>query len=212
MSRRPKLICFDWDGTLIDSINKIAIAMVEAGVSMGCKRIHPRAIENNIGMPFEELITKFYGDINVDLFIKTYNEVYLDLPPAPLFPGTIELIHRLKHGFLLAIITNKSRKLLEVELKQHNLQSSFHSFWVADEYSAKPSPIMLQFAIGAHHVTSEETWLIGDSLADYHAGQNAKIAKIVLININAMPAWADNVDCVQSIQAVYQLFNQPVYE
>lgn len=212
MSTRPKLICFDWDGTLINAFDTITNAILISASTLGYKRIHPKHIEGKIGIPFEQLVTSLYGNIDVQKFESIYKQVYQDLPVPKLLPGAYELINQLKAAFLLAIVTNKQRHILERELKHHKLDRCFDSVWVAEDYAPKPSPLMLRHAVGTHHATAEETWMVGDSLADFYAAQSAHISKTILLNPQHRPNWVDNLECIENLNELYNLLNLVVYQ
>lgn len=209
---RPKLICFDWDGTLINAFDTITNCINESAVSLGYKRVQPKEIEAKIGIPFEQLVTSLYGNVNVSDFEKRYKETYSELSTPKLLPHAFELINQLKHAFLLAIVSNKQQALLEKELKEHKLYHCFDSIWSADRFSAKPSPIMLHNAISAHQVLPKETWMVGDSLPDFYAAQSAHVGKIILLNPTHPPKWGDNLKCIKKLSELYDLLNVTVYD
>lgn len=212
MSSKPKLICFDWDGTLIDTFDKITTSIIETGLHLGFQRIRSKTLEGKIGIPFDKLLQSLYGEIDIQKFTKVYHEVYQDLPNAGLKPGAFELINYLKHAFTLAIVSNKSRYLLERELQETKLHHCFQSLWVADEYDAKPSPLMLQHAITAHHVNADTTWLVGDTLSDFYAAQNAQLSKVILLDSPPIPTWAENTVLIKHLSEISALLNLAVYE
>jgi|GEM_PF-6966910 phosphoglycolate phosphatase len=212
MSTRPRLICFDWDGTLINASDNITYSIIETGVSFGYKRLHPKLIESKIGLPFGQVINALFPNININAFERLYLETYQERPISALLPHALEVIHHLKHAFILSIVTNKQKVLVEKELQHYKLEQSFDSVFSAQDYAAKPSPIMLREAAMSHHVSLSETWLVGDSLSDFYAAQSASINKVILLKPKHIPRWGDNLISIQTLDELCQLLSVPVYE
>lgn len=207
MSGRPKLICFDWDGTLVDSFDRIARCFIQAGEEAGCNKVSPETIKKRIGMPFEQLISEVYGPINMGKFKQAYRKAQDELPDAPLFPEVKPLLSFLKPTFFIAIVSNQSRHQLDKEIKTHRLTSYIDSTWVAEDYAAKPSPVMLQHAASAHQVSPQEAWFVGDALADFYAAHSAHFGKILLLRGLPIPSWAENTEVINGLQGIYTHLN-----
>ena len=84
----PELVCFDWDGTLVDTQDNITKACIAAGIDLGYKPASQDKLTSLVGMHAEEFFPAVFGhEIDFDLFMKTYHMHYDKLPIAPLFPG-----------------------------------------------------------------------------------------------------------------------------
>ena len=46
---------------------------------------------------------------------------------------------------------------------------------------------MLHMAMTAHQLSSQEVWMVGDSLPDLYAGYNAGVGKVVLVEDLPVP-------------------------
>jgi len=211
MSVRPKLICFDWDGTLIDSFDKIAKCILETGKQLKLKPVKLAQVKAKIGLSFHELLSGLYGEVDVSAFQKQYERIYLDLASPLLFPGCAKMLKRLKEeDVLVAIVTNKSRLSLEIELKQTGVYHYIDSIWVAEEYSAKPSPIMLHHAMSSHQLLSEEVWMVGDSLPDVYAAYAADVSKVVLVEDLPIPKWVSTATLISDLNEIISLLTADV--
>ena len=211
MSTQPKLVCFDWDGTLIDSFDKISKCILETGKFLGLKSVKLAQIKSKIGLSLDSLLYGLYGDVNVAEFQKQYERIYLDLAPPLLFPGCAKMLKSLKEkGILVAVVTNKSRLGLESELKQTGVDGYIDSIWVAEEYTAKPSPIMLHHAMTSHQLSSDDVWMVGDSLPDLYAAFAANVGKIVLVEDLPVPSWIATAVLVKDLSKIVSLLNEDV--
>jgi len=184
MSRRFELLIFDWDGTLMDSIDKIVICMQELAREMALAVPAEQAVRDIIGlsMPLamEELFPHFSDDERRQMMLR-YREHYLVLngTPSPLVDGVESVLDKLKsQGYRLAIATGKARAGLERILGETGLGHYFDSSRCADETQSKPHPQMLNEIIAELGIAAERALMIGDSLHDLNMANNAGIAAI----------------------------------
>lgn len=213
MSDRPKLICFDWDGTLIDSFDKIATAVYKTAANLGYKSVPKTRIKRKIGLSFGQLLAELYGKVQEEDFIEEYHHIYGKMPAPALYPGCVKLLESLiAEGIQVAIVTNKSRLSTEAELEAHGISHLISSIWVAEELVPKPSPLMLHHAASSHQLLPSELWMVGDSLPDMYSGSSAGVAKIVLVEDLPVPASVTNVAKVTALTQILELLNQVVYQ
>lgn len=206
MTGRPKLICFDWDGTLVDSFDKIARCIVETAKEMNLKQVSQSAIKAKIGISLEELLDTSYGKVNYSEFQRRYEQIYLDLAPPLLYPNCVKMLQKLKRsGILLAIVSNKSRLSVEAELEATNVAKYFDSIWVAEEFAAKPSPIMFHHVMTSYQLGCEDVWMVGDSLPDLHAAYAASLAKIILVEKLPVPKWITQAEIISNLEEISEI-------
>ena len=208
----PKLICFDWDGTLINTDSNIEKAMIATGQEFNIKSIDTSVLDVHRGQDLSLLFKESMGlKCTQDVF-EAYHKHYDKLPHATLFEGVRELLSQLRSaGMMIAIVTNKSRIALDRELKLVDIESLIDSTWTADEHTPKPSPVMILSAVSAHLCDAEEAWMIGDSMADLYAASRAGCARTVIVrNHLPVPKWVSNVTLVPSITALHQLISEEI--
>lgn len=168
-----RLVVFDWDGTLADSVGQIT-----AGIRWAIERagLPPRAdaaIREVIGLGMLDGITALYPD-DVDRARQALLDVAGDAnlrarleAATPLFPGAGPLLDRLTAaGVLVAIATGKSRAGLQRDLAATDLATCFAAVRTADDGPGKPSPWMLEALLAETGSRARETIVVGDTLYD----------------------------------------------
>ena len=144
-----KLLIFDWDGTLADSIGRIVTAMQVAAQRSGRPERDAQAVKGIIGLGLPEAILTLYPDMTAEqviAFRQHYADVYIamDAEPSPLFAGVRESLEAFRaQGYRLAVATGKARRGLDRVLKAHGWEAFFDITRAADETASKPDPLML---------------------------------------------------------------------
>ncbi len=168
-----RLVVFDWDGTLVDSVGRITAGIRRA---INHADLPPRtddAIREIIGLGMVDGIAALYPD-HAEHARRALQEaaanpvVRAELEgPTPLFAGTRPLLDRLAdHGILLAVATGKSRAGLERDLAATQLAPRFAAVRTADDGPGKPSPWMLESLLAETGSRARETIVVGDTLYD----------------------------------------------
>lgn len=174
-----KLLVFDWDGTLMDSEQRIVNCVQKAIRELGAEPRDNTQVRNIIGLGLIEAITTLYPDAD-NRFIAKITEAYRahflewDQTPSSLFAGVPEVLEELsQQGYLLAIATGKSRHGLDSVLASTGLSERFHASRCADETFSKPHPQMLREITTDLGVEPAETLMIGDTEYDLQMSRNA---------------------------------------
>ena len=182
-----KLIVFDCDGTLVDGQHLILDAMQSA--SRACEIAYPgdEAVRQIVGLSLLEAIEICYPreaekahNALKDAFIRRFQELRLrEEDDEPLFDGVRELILELHEaGYLLGIATGKSRRGLNVTLKNHGLGDYFLTLNTADDGPGKPHPSMLINAMADVGAQPENTFMVGDTTYDIHMALAANVRAV----------------------------------
>ena len=189
-----KLLVFDWDGTLMDSEQRIVNCVQKAIRELGAEPRDNTQVRNIIGLGLIEAITTLYPDAD-NRFIGKITEAYRahflewDQTPSSLFAGVPEVLEELsQQGYLLAIATGKSRHGLDSVLASTGLSERFHASRCADETFSKPHPQMLLEITTDLGVEPAETLMIGDTEYDLQMSRNAGTdALAVSYGVHALP-------------------------
>ena len=178
------LIVFDWDGTLVDSIERIVTSLQHASKTSLGESISAQQARDVIGLGLGEAIARLHPELpphQLEPVIDAYKQHYLYENPvdAPLFPGVITLLQTLTDaGFTLAIATGKSRQGLERSIEEHDVAAFFTTTRCAGEYRSKPHPEMLLSILDELAVNAGDALMIGDSEHDLAMAQHAGVNSV----------------------------------
>ncbi|QIB52426.1 HAD-IA family hydrolase [Pseudomonas sp. OIL-1] len=180
-------LIFDWDGTLVDSVEKIVEAMQVAADEVGLLVPAAGAVRGIIGLGLPEAIATLYPELDdpsrAAALKQAYSDCYirLELTPSPMFEGVMNTLDACrKQGFNLAVATGKSRRGLQRILAQHGLTDYFDATRCADETASKPHPLMLREILAQLDVAPEQALMVGDSEFDMHMARNAGMAGVAV--------------------------------
>ncbi len=184
MKKKFDLIVFDWDGTLINTIDWIVDCLQKAGVQYGFNQPEPQAAKDVIGLCIDNAVAALYPEADVVTqknIVTTYSNAYFSkqLSQADFFPGVYEMLLNLKQsGYQLAVATGKTRVGLTEALTATATEGIFDVTRCADETASKPDPQMLHEIMQHTQTLPERTLMVGDSIHDMKMACNAKIASI----------------------------------
>ena len=180
------LLVFDWDGTLIDSIEQITTSLQAASNIICNEKVTEEAARGVIGLGLQEAIKRLHPEKEQCLIEKmadAYRHHYLheNKVPSHLFEGVTDMLDELKStGFTLAIATGKSRGGLDHSIIEHDVAHYFSTTRCAGEYLSKPHPEMLLGIVDDTQTNTEQTLMIGDSEHDLMMANNAGIDSIAV--------------------------------
>ena len=179
------LLVFDWDGTLVDSIERIVTSLQHASKQAADIHIDETQARDVIGLGLNEAISKLHPELDAQLHATKLNNIadayrqhylYDNTVPAPLFAGVSDLLDELReNGFTLAISTGKSRVGLEQSIDEHQLADYFATTRCAGENKSKPHPEMLHEILDELNFAASQTLMIGDSEHDLKMANNANV-------------------------------------
>lgn len=181
---RYKLLVFDWDGTILDSIATIVGCTQATLAELGLPRADESGLRGAIGLGIDEMIESFCpgcDEVTSSRIIEVYRRLWFggfNDRPRP-FEGVPDLLSTLSgQGRLLAIATAKSRRGLLADLERTGLGHHFQASRTVDEAASKPSPDMLLQLLDELGVGPAEALMIGDAAHDLQMARNAGVPAI----------------------------------
>ena len=173
-----KHICFDLDGTLVDSKETILKSTKAALDSLSIRYDIPEDIFNNmIGMHFVDIFKELKIEVNdFEKFLSIYKSLYFDfMKYSQLYPGVEEaLSHLQKKGILISLLTTKMQEQADKIINHFKLQASFNFIMGRrNGMKHKPSPEPLLYICSELLVKPDETLIVGDTELDMQCGKNA---------------------------------------
>lgn len=178
---RYPLVIFDLDGTLVDSAGDIAEALNRTLQDWSLPRVPESTVLGWIGDGVRRLVEQAFtaAGANVDLdkvmpgFMVHYSECLLRSPR--LFEGVTEGLQALRaRNVPLAICTNKPVAMVRPLLVHLGLGEVFAQVLGGDSLpQRKPDGEPLRHLARAFGVRPGQCLMVGDSLTDYRAAQDA---------------------------------------
>ena len=186
MKNRFDLIIFDWDGTLIDSINWIVHCLIKAGERCNVASPGHQAAKDVIGLSIDKAMQTLFPDVDAGMqqqLIRYYSQEYFskEVTQDDLFSGVFDmLIHLKTSGYQLAVATGKNRVGLNKALVATGTKDLFCISKCADETASKPDPKMLNEIMAYSQVRRDRTLMVGDSVHDLQMALNAQISSVAV--------------------------------
>ncbi|WP_298147179.1 HAD-IIIA family hydrolase [uncultured Acinetobacter sp.] len=175
MSAALKLIIFDWDGTLFDSVGQIVASLQFAAEQFKQPLTHEDA-KSIIGLGLPEVAHTLFPqvpELHADI-LQCYSEHYVAHSKGDAwFVGISDMLQHLKaQGIQLAVATGKSRKGLDRVLAQTQSQDLFVATRAASETKSKPDPLMLAEILQHTGIQANEAIMVGDTSYDLSMAQH----------------------------------------
>ena len=186
-----KLLIFDLDGTLVDTLVTIQTAVNNTMKEYGFKQYSYEEMRTIVGhgarklikdvcaseMPeeggdeFFEKVYNFYGD--------AYYAVHLDVEKP--YDGILEALTKFKEaGYELAVLSNKPNEFVEGILNKIFPQGLFSHMQGQTELPIKPHPAGALAVAEKLGYKPEECAFIGDSDTDVMTGKNANMFAVAV--------------------------------
>ena len=210
----PKLIIFDLDGTLLDTIDDLKEAVnhamalrgfptfsrdeVMAMVGHGAHNLMRQALPD--GHKDDEAVEAAYNDF------RAYYTDHIDVHTQP-FPGMKELLAALhRNGVMLAVASNKFQEGTEHLIKEFFPDITFVAvLGNRPNCPLKPSPEIVGEVLRKAGVRREEAVMVGDSDTDMETAANGGIKGIAVgwgyRNMKDVPG----LTVVESAEELYKL-------
>lgn len=188
----PKLVMFDLDGTLVDSIPDLAAATDAMLVQLGHAPAGIYKVRNWVGNGAPVLVRRALADDfdhqaitaeqeaeALSIFMQAYGTGH-DL--TTLYPGALDTLASLhKLGIKLALVTNKPERFLPELLADTGMDGFFEWIVGGDTFvQKKPDPTGLLWVMQQAEVTAEQCLFVGDSRNDVHAAHAAGVACVAV--------------------------------
>ncbi len=175
------LLAYDFDGTLVDTKEDIALSVNLALVELGLPEREREEIYSFVGHGVLSLMKKALGesdrcdvDSAVNVFRKHYRVHALDR--TRFYPECEDILDHFKTR-LQAIVSNKPVEFVEMILAGLHRRDSFASVLGGDSVKQKkPDPEMVLRLLDQFTLPAQDVLMIGDSPQDISAGRSAGVA------------------------------------
>lgn len=215
-----RLLVFDWDGTVMDSLTSIVDCTLAGLKDLGLEAPPVAEIRGAIGLSRQESLDRLfpnYGSEDRARIVERNRHHWLTTyrDRNKLIDGAGQVICGLAEaGYFLAVATGKSRAGLDHELESTGLGGHFLATRTADDAASKPHPEMLLSLLDELGARPGETLMIGDSTIDMEMARNAGCDGLgvltgshgpevlaacdprdVIESVNSLPTWLESRAC-----------------
>ncbi|HTZ77535.1 MAG TPA: HAD family hydrolase [Stellaceae bacterium] len=169
MTARPQAILFDWDNTLVDSWLVIHDALVVTFEAMGQQPWTLAETKLRVRHSLREAFPRLFGerwDEARKLYLDTFASIHLERLTT--IPGADALLAALSaEGYYLAVVSNKTGRLLRREVEHLGWQPHFRRCVGAGDAAAdKPDPAPVHLALEGSGIAPTASWFVGDTELD----------------------------------------------
>lgn len=175
-----RTVLFDLDGTLVDQFRAIYRCHVHAMRHFGLPEPTFEQVMRAVGRGLDDAIRDLAGPENVTRILPVYTEHWraTNLQDAALCPGARELLEALRsRGVRCAALTNKRGEASREVCAHLGLTPLLDGiFGAGDTPWLKPQKEFADHALRTLGATADTTALVGDSIYDLAAAQNAGLA------------------------------------
>lgn len=188
---RAKLLCFDLDGTLADTLDGICEGVRMALEKLGYPPRDEAHVRRSIGngpmmLCRRVLPDEKYNDLEaaaqlLEVYRGTYAETYR-MTQVP-YDGMYEAVAELKaRGYTLAVLSNKQDELVGDMVERIFPNGEFSLAWgTTAARKGKPDPAGLLDVCRTLGFGPEETVMIGDGETDYAEAVNAGLCGSIIV-------------------------------
>jgi phosphoglycolate phosphatase len=182
---RIKLVIFDLDGTLINSLEDLTDATNHMLSEMGREKLSGNDVKKLVGQGARRLVERALPDVSspdieraLNIFL-VYNDSHI-VDKTRLYQGVKETLALLRDkGYQLAVISNKNEALCQKVMQTLGIKCFFAAVIGADSMPfRKPSPEPVLMLLRDFGVTAAESVIIGDSINDVAAGKAAGVITV----------------------------------
>ena len=186
MDSKYKLLIFDWDGTLSNSVARIVSCMQIAAREHQLPVPDFDQAANIVGLGLREAVNRLFPEADKQMVtevVASYSTHYRikDSGPCDFFPYVLPILTQLKSsGYWLAVATGKSRAGLNRAFASSKIENLFHNSRCADETESKPSPLMLEQLLEAFKISADQAVMVGDTEYDMEMARRVDMPRLAV--------------------------------
>lgn len=170
-----KTLIFDFDGTLVDSMQLYVRGFNEVGADFGLPQINSKNLQEMKQSSIKELMKKYeVGLLKLARLIFTVNNnIRQEIAEVKFFPEIKSLLLKLSKKYQLGILTSNHVENVEDFLKKQDFEGVFDFVYASKNLFGKDK--VLSGLLKKYHLNKEEVLYFGDEVRDIEACQKMGI-------------------------------------
>ncbi|MDH7500654.1 MAG: HAD family hydrolase [candidate division NC10 bacterium] len=180
-NRKAQLVCFDYDGVLVDSLSRMLRLISRAQSSLGVGR--PPTITDlqhiaNLNLTDLALTLSIPPDRIPDLAAKLLEIQREEGDRPPIFPGIPETLRQIAQDSIVAVITfNLRDEVLEV-LSANRVGDCISL--ILDGADPRPKRERIRWALEHFRIDAGNAYMVGDARSDIREGRAAGVHTVAV--------------------------------
>jgi phosphoglycolate phosphatase len=179
----PRAIVFDWDNTLVDSWTTIHEALVLTFKAMGREPWTLPETKLRVRRSLRDAFPALFGERWEEarrLYLDHFTAMHIERL-TPILGAAELLVEAQRNGFHLAVLSNKTGRILRLEADHLGWTPHFKRLVGAGDAKAdKPDPLAMQFALEGSGFTGADVWYVGDTALDMECATRAGCTAVLL--------------------------------
>lgn len=175
-----KLIIFDLDGTVLDTLDDMHSSLMETLDKFGIEKFPITKTQSFVGDGISKLIERA---VTSERYTKDIEQYFRDIYNKRLvettqpYDGIIDVFQRLKESeIIMTVLSNKATQYTDSIVKHFGLDQYLTSWYGFDSFQEKkPSPQPVREILRITGVSPENALMIGDNYTDIESGSLAGI-------------------------------------
>jgi len=175
-----KTLIFDFDGTLVDSMQLYVHGLNAVGADFGLPKIDKHNLQEMKQSSIKDVMKKYgIGPVKLTKLISTVNKnVKQEIMTAKFFPKIKPLLVKLAKKYQLGILTSNHVENVVDFLKKQDFEGIFDFVYASKNLFGKDK--VLSGLLKKYHLKKQEVLYFGDEVRDIEACQKMQI-KIVAV-------------------------------
>lgn len=183
MNKPYRLVVFDWEGTLGDTLGQILNTVATEAERLNFGELDEQLARQSVELGLVLAVKKTFPHLNEQqqeqLLLAVHHSLASRTSEVYLIPGARDIAERLANaGIFLAIASNKGQQSLQRVLHASDLDQLFKVTRSAGQVPAKPCPQMLEELMEEFGTNTSETLMIGDSISDIEMAKSIGVDAI----------------------------------
>ncbi len=197
-----KTLIFDFDGTLVDSMQLYVRGFNEVGADFGLPKIDRNNLQEMKQSSIKDLMKKYgISPLRLSKLIFTVNKnVKQEIAVVNFFPKIKPLLVKLSKKYQLGILTSNHTENVEDFLKEQGFEGVFDFIYASKNLFGKDK--VLSSLLKKYQLNKEEVLYFGDEVRDIEACQKMQI-KIAAVS------WGFNEKSLLASKKPDYLFSSP---